>query len=220
MKKHLIKIIPILLLSPTILFAQGSVTDLSGLGNFIDNIKNNVIVNLSALFLTTAVVAFFYGIVKYLFAMRDGDATEINKGKQVMLWGLIALFVMFSIWGLVKFSQRLLGIEGQTTIQIPSIRFDDSGSGGEYSVPYRGTLKASVNVGGVNLSSDDVGGLWGKATDFFSGGDKPATGQKTNTSPVVQQVQLLPSGSSCYVSSQCASGLCLYDAGTLSNKCN
>ncbi|MEN9921256.1 MAG: hypothetical protein RLZZ517_234 [Candidatus Parcubacteria bacterium] len=42
-----------------------------------------------------AVLAFMWGIVMYLFT---GDK---EKGKDMMLWGVIALFVMTSVWGLV-----------------------------------------------------------------------------------------------------------------------
>lgn len=125
MKKHLTKAIFILSISPLSVFA--AVQDFSVLGDFINNIKNNVIVNLSALFLTTAVVAFFYGVVHFLIANHNGEAKGMTDGKNFMLWGLIALFAMFSVWGIVTFAQKTLGIQGQTQIDIPSIRFQDTG---------------------------------------------------------------------------------------------
>lgn len=46
-----------------------------------------------------SVVAFVYGIIQY-FLYPDNEEKKKN-GKTFMLWGLIALFVMVSIWGIV-----------------------------------------------------------------------------------------------------------------------
>lgn len=48
-----------------------------------------------------AILVFFYGLIMYL--VKAGD--EKAKGLQLMLYGVVAIFVMVSIWGLV----RLLG---------------------------------------------------------------------------------------------------------------
>ena len=130
MKKHLTKAILILFSFPLIASAETSVTNFSKLGQFIDDFKNNVIVNLSSLLLTTAVVAFFYGIVRYMFSIRNGEKVGVTDGKNFMLWGLIAIFVMFSVWGIVTFSQTLFGIQNTTTISVPSINFNGGTGGG------------------------------------------------------------------------------------------
>jgi hypothetical protein len=46
-----------------------------------------------------AFLAFFWGIAKYIFSA--GDEQKKASGKDVMLYGLIALFVMVSVWGLI-----------------------------------------------------------------------------------------------------------------------
>lgn len=158
MKKLLTKTILILtILSPLSVFAaQGDpgITDFSGLGDFINNIKKNVVVNLSALFLTTAVVAFFYGVINYIIAIRNGDSDGTKSGRNFMLWGLIALFVMFSVWGIVTFAQKTLGIAGVTTIEIPSIVFKTG------NAPTAGTPSGlnpsdvSTGVGGTLVSGN------------------------------------------------------------------
>jgi hypothetical protein len=53
-----------------------------------------------------AVVAFFWGLVKFIFA--QGSETAKVEAKRIMGWGLIALFVMISVWGIVNFMQREL----------------------------------------------------------------------------------------------------------------
>lgn len=166
MKKHLTKAILILItFSPLVAFATAGVTDFSGLGDFINNIKTNVIVNLSALFLTTAVVAFFYGVVHFLIANHNGEAKGMTDGKNFMLWGLIALFAMFSVWGIVKFSQKVLGIDGVTTIDIPSIRFQDTG--GAQASP--DGLGSTADTGGLGTYFNNPAGNNGPGTSGTQG---------------------------------------------------
>lgn len=47
-----------------------------------------------------AFVTFFAGILKYLAAGDNEEGQE--KGRQVMVWGIIVLFVMISTWGFVR----------------------------------------------------------------------------------------------------------------------
>lgn len=55
-----------------------------------------------------ALLIFFWGLVKYIAKADDEKAKE--AGKNTMIWGVIALFVMFSVFGLVRFLQRSFGI--------------------------------------------------------------------------------------------------------------
>jgi len=53
-------------------------------------------------FLTTiSVLVFFWGIVKFISAA--GDEKKIEDGKKFLVWGVIGLFIMFSIWGILQF---------------------------------------------------------------------------------------------------------------------
>ncbi|MFC1731324.1 hypothetical protein ACFL6I_13470 [candidate division KSB1 bacterium] len=47
-----------------------------------------------------AVLGFFWGVTKYMFSAQD--STKLEEGKKVMIWGIIALFVMVSIWGILR----------------------------------------------------------------------------------------------------------------------
>lgn len=60
------------------------------------------------LLVALAVVAFIYGIIQY-FLYSDNEEKR-KAGKNYIIWGIIALFVMTSIWGLVAiFSGSFLG---------------------------------------------------------------------------------------------------------------
>lgn len=55
-----------------------------------------------------ALLAFIWGLAKFIFKANDTKA--IDEGKNLMKWGLVALFVMVSVWGIVAFMQRELGL--------------------------------------------------------------------------------------------------------------
>ncbi len=59
---------------------------------------------LLALLTGLAVLAFVWGIVKYIASAGDEKAKE--KGKNTIVYGIIGLFVLFSFWGIVQFIKR------------------------------------------------------------------------------------------------------------------
>ncbi len=56
-----------------------------------------------------ALVGFFWGLVKFIFKL-GGDEKAVDDGKRIMKWGLIALFVMVSVWGIVRFMEEALSL--------------------------------------------------------------------------------------------------------------
>lgn len=55
-----------------------------------------------------ALLAFFWGLAKFI-ARVGGDEKAVSEGKSLMVWGLIALFVLISIWGILGFLSDQLG---------------------------------------------------------------------------------------------------------------
>ncbi len=94
----------VLFLSP--MFAFAALAETIGL---IQGMVNLLIPLLMAL----AVVAFFWGLVKYIANADDEAAKE--SGKTLMIWGMVAIFVMVAFWGIIGFFQESFGITG--TIQ-------------------------------------------------------------------------------------------------------
>jgi hypothetical protein len=68
-----------------------------------------------------ALLAFFWGLVKFIFAQGNEEAKA--DAKKIMLWGLIALFVMVAVWGLIRFAQSALGLQegGGEQIIVPTV---------------------------------------------------------------------------------------------------
>ena len=54
-----------------------------------------------------AFLAFLIGIARFIFSA--GDTKSHEDGKFLMIWGLVALFVMFSIWGIIRLLASTFG---------------------------------------------------------------------------------------------------------------
>lgn len=113
-------ILALLVVTPGALFAQQK---LGTLVEFADTLANGVVTSVGYLMFTLAIVGFLWGMVQFIWAARQGDGGKgVKEGKQFMLWGLIALFVMFSVWGIITWAQSILNLSGKTTIVIPSVQ--------------------------------------------------------------------------------------------------
>ncbi|MEN9881451.1 MAG: hypothetical protein RLZZ308_634 [Candidatus Parcubacteria bacterium] len=121
----------------SVAFAASSITSgLTDLSSLITYFTNTVVKSLGTLFMAGAMVAFLFGLTRFIWASREGNATEIDNGKRFMMWGLVGLFVMFSVYGIVKFAQStLLNGYDSRTITIPDINFGGGGSGGNAASP-------------------------------------------------------------------------------------
>ncbi|MEI6480562.1 MAG: hypothetical protein WCO12_03535 [bacterium] len=60
---------------------------------------NSVMGRLVPLIIGFAMVVFLWGVLNYIF--HANDVEKRKEGKNFMIWGLIGLFVMVSLWGIV-----------------------------------------------------------------------------------------------------------------------
>jgi len=77
------------------------------------------------LLVALAVVFFLYGILKYITAGDDEE--KRSKMKNVMIYGIIGLFVMLSFWGIVNILINTFELDTYPYVDVPY--FDSSGSG-------------------------------------------------------------------------------------------
>lgn len=75
---------------------------------------NNMIDSLIFVFVALALLVFFWGLVKFI--TKAGDEKSVEEGRNTMVWGLIALFVMISVWGIVNLMGSELGIDNLQSI--------------------------------------------------------------------------------------------------------
>lgn len=115
MKNIIKKIIIISTLSlPILSFAQsdpsGSLCDGKNIGTLGDIfgwatcLLSNAIV---PLLFSAALAIFIFGVVKFI---GNSDSKEKGKGRDFMIWGVVGLFVMISVWGLVNVLNVTFGV--------------------------------------------------------------------------------------------------------------
>jgi hypothetical protein len=90
---------------PVAAFAQVNPTYVSESLEVLANVVDTAI----PIVITLALLLFLWGLLKFMTAA--GDETAQATGKKLMIWGIIILFVMVSVWGLVQLMNTLTGIE-------------------------------------------------------------------------------------------------------------
>lgn len=61
-------------------------------------------------------LSFVWGMVRFIGSA--GDEKAVESGKKLMIWGIVIFFVMVSLWGIVLFLQRSLGIDSFGTVNV------------------------------------------------------------------------------------------------------
>ncbi len=116
MKKHIIKLgvvgvalVPFLASAQSFLSIVYSLTQQFG----------QIISILIPIVFGMAILAFFYGIFLYIFSQSSDSKKE---GKGIMLWSLVAIFVMASVFGIIQLAQSTLGVSsGQGSFPTPRV---------------------------------------------------------------------------------------------------
>ena len=85
-----------------ITFAQFVGSGTSG----IIGLANTVVV---PLIFALAFAVFIWGIVDYFF-LNYSNETKREEGKQFILWGIVGMVVLLSVWGLVAILLSTLGL--------------------------------------------------------------------------------------------------------------
>ncbi len=117
MKKYIIAALTVVL--PGVAFGQ-QLTNISVLISSATHILNQLV----PFFIGLGLVVFLFGIVRYVLA---GSGEDKASARSIMIYGIIALFVMVSVWGLVNFLGNALGLNNTQNIPAPNIPTNNSG---------------------------------------------------------------------------------------------
>ena len=74
---------------------------------------NRILNGLVGLAILLAILAVFWGLIKWLF---QNSSEAKSDGIRIMLYGVVAIFVMVSIWGIIRLLQNTFGVTQNTSI--------------------------------------------------------------------------------------------------------
>lgn len=75
------------------------------LGKISEFILNPIII----LFFTVALLVFFWGI--FQFVSKTDDQQARATGKRNMIWGIVGMFIMFAVFGIIRIILNTFGID-------------------------------------------------------------------------------------------------------------
>lgn len=90
--------------------------DEKGLNGIIGNLTE-LFGNAYALILVAIGLAFAWGILKFVF--KSGSDQE--EGKTMMIWSIVAITVLASVYGIVKIVQDTVGVKSETNTTFPNL---------------------------------------------------------------------------------------------------
>jgi hypothetical protein len=114
-KKIQVLLVSVFMFAPALVFAASAT---GGLHNLLTQVST-LVGRLVPFFIGLALVAFLWGVLRYIFTASGGE--DKKEAKMFMVWGIVALAVMVSVWGLVNLLRETLLPEGknQTIPEIP-----------------------------------------------------------------------------------------------------
>lgn len=117
-------ILSALAFGPVYAFAQAPAiqpdTSLRPVQGYLSTIQQLVRIAIPLL-VAIALLVFFWGLVQFIAGAGNEDKRA--EGKQHMIWGIVGLFVMVSVWGLVGFLGSVIGINNSPqSVSVPTVQ--------------------------------------------------------------------------------------------------
>ena len=105
---------PAFFMLPFVAFAQATVNGTpQNLGGYVTLFLS--LYGLAVPILTgLAFLLFFWGVAKFI--LSAGNQKELATGRSYMIWGIIALFILVTIWGIIQFMSNELSFNNNATI--------------------------------------------------------------------------------------------------------
>ena len=118
MKKYFVSL-SVVFSAFTPVFAALAAAPGSQLINFTQNLLETANILVTLMFVI-ALLVFAFGIIRFLLAA--GDPNAVSSAKGYILWGVVGMAVLASLFGLILFLRNFFGISGDAgTIKVPDI---------------------------------------------------------------------------------------------------
>ncbi len=107
-----ISVILILIFLPALSFAEEG-----GIGDVLATLQE-LLGSLYLIILALVGIVFAWSLFNFIF---KADKDEKGKSKTTLIWSLIAMFLLVSVWGIVHILQESLGIDDHLTPKAPML---------------------------------------------------------------------------------------------------
>ncbi|MFO0718813.1 MAG: hypothetical protein U0522_02190 [Candidatus Paceibacterota bacterium] len=78
------------------------------INTLLNKIISVILQPIVVLMFVVALMVFFWGIVQFINTSNTDDGRE--KGKRNILWGVVGMFIMFSVYGIIHIILQTFGI--------------------------------------------------------------------------------------------------------------
>ncbi len=79
------------------------------MADFLARVNEHILNPIILLLLATAVIVLFWGIVQMIAGAESEEAR--SKGKRNILWGIIGMFIMLAVFGIMQIIVNTFGLE-------------------------------------------------------------------------------------------------------------
>jgi hypothetical protein len=90
--------------------APDSFSEAGGIISMLDSLGDILRSSVNGIIITAAIIIFVWSVASYIWKLRDGKADENDRKR--MVWGIVLLTVLFSIYGLIRLSVQIFGLQG------------------------------------------------------------------------------------------------------------
>lgn len=119
-------IVGVLLATPMV---AGAISTVEGFVGRIIDVINNALV---PLILALAFIVFIWGVFRYFIS----DTDEVKeKGRDLIVYGLVGFFVIISIWGIVNLLVNTFRLDNRAPTELPKVLRDSGSSESEVVIP-------------------------------------------------------------------------------------
>lgn len=102
--------------TPPAPFCPGGFDTIGHIFNFFTCLITGSII---PLLMSIATIMFIWGVIQYVINAEDSAKRE--EGRSFIIWGIIGLFVLVSIWGIIKLLTGTFGFNSATLV-IPQLQ--------------------------------------------------------------------------------------------------
>lgn len=100
--------------------------DAAGKGSaLLDRIVTHLLDPVVKVVFTLGLLMFFVGLVQFLWGLKDGKVDQ--AGKDHMVWGMVGMLIMVSVYGIIAIIMNTVGINPSDAVDISRVRNVDPG---------------------------------------------------------------------------------------------